>query len=257
MSAEPLALENVDGLDVRVFRDRSSLGGAAAADVAGTLRGLLDRKERVRVVFAAAPSQSETLAALSQAGDIDWSRVTALHMDEYLGLEEGAPQGFGSFLRSRLFDLVRPGEVHLIDGQGAVEEECRRYAFLLREAPIDVVCLGIGENGHIAFNDPPVADFEDPLLIKSVRLDEASRRQQVHDGMFPALGEVPTHALTLTIPALMSGGRLFCMVPGKTKRQAVHCALRQPISTSCPASVLRRHPGCTLYLDVDSYEGEV
>ncbi|MDQ3636530.1 MAG: glucosamine-6-phosphate deaminase [Actinomycetota bacterium] len=251
---EPLATETVDKLTVKVFEDREALGDSAGADAAEAIRELLGRKERVRVVFAAAPSQSETLAALARAEGIDWSRVTALHMDEYLGLETGAPQSFGAFLRNNLFDAVEPGEVHFIDGRSNADEESRRYASLLEDAPVDVVCLGIGENGHLAFNDPPVADFEDPLLVKTVELDQASRQQQVNDGMFAGIEDVPTHAITLTVPALLSGARLFCVVPGETKREAVNRALRGPVTTECPASVLRRHPDSVLYLDVDSYD---
>jgi glucosamine-6-phosphate deaminase len=126
---------------------------------------------------------------------------------------------------------------------------------LIQAAPIDIVCLGIGENGHIAFNDPPVADFDDPKVMKPVELDEASRQQQVNDGLFPSIVEVPTHALTLTVPALMSGTHLFCSVPGPTKRDAVLRALRGPVSTECPSSILRRHPDCTLYMDTAAYDG--
>ena len=254
---EPLATETVDALNVKVFDDRAALGAAAGADVAEAIRDLLRRQERVRAMFAAAPSQSEMLATLARAEDIDWSRVTALHMDEYLGLEPGAPQSFGAFLRDSLFDIVSPGKVHLIDGQRDADEEVPRYASLLEEAPVDVVCLGVGENGHLAFNDPPVADFEDPLMVKTVELDEASRQQQVNDGMFPSIEQVPTHAITLTLPALLSGGRLFCVVPGETKREAVRLSLRGPVTTDCPASVLRRHPDCVLYLDADSYDRPV
>lgn len=135
-----------------------------------------------------------------------------------------------------------------------MDAECARYSALLQEASIDIVCLGIGENGHIALNDPPVADFADPHRIKSVELDEACRQQQVNDGCFPTLDVVPTHALTLTIPALMAGNRLYCMVPGLAKREVVRRALHDPISTACPTTILRTHPHCTLYVDVDSCE---
>jgi glucosamine-6-phosphate deaminase len=226
------------------------MGRAAGADVAQALRDVLHTKDNARIVFASAPSQDDMIEFLSTAPDIDWSRVTALHMDEYVGLPAGAPEGFGTYLTKRLFDQVRPGRVELIDGDGA--DEARRYAGLLAEAPIDIVCLGIGENGHIAFNDPEVADFTDPLLVKMVALDERSRVQQVNDGCFASISAVPTHAITLTIPALTSGRRLFCVVPGATKRDAVRQALDGPIGEACPASVLRRHPDCTLYLDPDS-----
>jgi 6-phosphogluconolactonase/glucosamine-6-phosphate isomerase/deaminase len=250
---EPLKTETVDRLTVRVYEDREAMGSAAGADVAEKVRELLSQKERVRMVFAAAPSQSEALRALAGEAGIDWSRVTAFHMDEYVGLSRDAPQSFGRFLSDALFDVVKPGETHFIDGTGPPAEECERYAALIRAAPIDIVCLGVGENGHVAFNDPPVADFDDPEVMKPVQLDEASRRQQVNDCLFSSVEEVPTHALTLTIPALMSGTHLFCVVPGPTKRSAVEHALRGPVTTECPASVLRRHPHCVLYVDVDAY----
>jgi glucosamine-6-phosphate deaminase len=177
-------------------------------------------------------------------------------MDEYIGLAPDAPQLFSRFLSERLFDRVMPGQVHLIDGTAPSDAECERYGRLIAEAPIDIVCLGIGENGHIAFNDPPVADFRDPQMIKVVELDEACRRQQVNDGCFARLDDVPTHALTLTIPTLLSGAHLYCVVPGPTKRAAVRRTLDGPIATECPATILRTHADCTLFVDTDSY-GEI
>ena len=253
MTTKPLQTQTVDRLKVRVYADRRAMGAAAGADVAATMRRLLSSKANVRMIFAAAPSQNETLATLVAADGIDWSRVTAFHMDEYIGLPEEAPQRFGRYLRDHLFDRVKPGRVHLINSSGSIDEECRRYGDLLSEAPIDIVCLGIGENGHIAFNDPPVADFNDPLVIKPVALDDACRQQQVNDGCFPSFAAVPTHAVTLTIPTLMSGTHLFCSVPGSTKRQAVKRTLDGPISTDCPSTILRRHADCTLYADRDSF----
>ena len=252
-TTKPVLERNVDRLKVRVYADRRAMGAAAGTDAAAKLRELLAAKRAVRMIFAAAPSQNEALDALAAAPGIDWSRLTAFHMDEYIGLAEDAPQRFSRYLRQRLFDRVRPGAVHLIDSPKAAADECRRYADLLRAAPIDIVCLGIGENGHIAFNDPPVADFADPRVIKPVELDADCRQQQVNDGCFPSFAAVPTHALTLTIPTLMSGAHLFCAVPGPTKRRAVERTLTGEISTECPSTVLRRHAGCTLYVDRDSY----
>ena len=204
------------------------------------------------MIFAAAPSQNELLAELRAAPDILWPRIEAFHMDEYQGLLAEAPQRFSNFLRRALFDHVSLQAAHLIDTQGlAIEDEMRRYAALLEQAPIDLVCLGIGENGHIAFNDPPV-DFADPLPIKQVELDEACRRQQVNDGAFPSLEMVPRRAVTLTVPALMRGESLCCVVPGERKAAAVNAMLAGPVNGACPASVLRRHPDCTLYLDAES-----
>lgn len=255
-SPDPVMELRVDDLDVRVYADRAALGTAAAADVAAAMREALAVRGRIRMAFAAAPSQEEFLAALAETPGLDWSRVTAFQLDEYVGLPNKAPQRFGQFLRSRLFDRVRPGEAHLIgavEGTDQAVAECRRYAALVDAAPLDVVCLGIGENGHLAFNDPPVADFHDPESVKPVELDAACRRQQVNDGCFPTIDQVPTHAITLTIPTLLAGHRLVCVVPGPTKRDAVRRTLSEPVSTACPASILRTHPACTLYLDVESY----
>jgi len=253
MTIAALKNETVDRLKIRVFPDRGALGAAAGADVAAKIRELQAAKDRIRIIFAAAPSQNEMLATLAKAEGIDWSRITALHMDEYLGLRDAAPQRFGRFLKDHLFDLVHPGQVYLIGSANEIDIECQRYEEFLAEGPIDIVCLGIGENGHIAFNDPPVADFNDRHKIKAVELDEACRQQQVNDGCFSTLANVPTHALTLTIPTLMAGAHLFCCVPGPTKRAAVQKTLNDPIATDCPSTILRKHPDCTLYVDQDSY----
>jgi glucosamine-6-phosphate deaminase len=218
------------------------------------IRGLLSKQERVRIIFAAAPSQNEFLDELAQAEGIDWSRITAFHMDEYIGLPANAPQLFSQFLIRSIFSRVYPGEVELIGDTTEIEEECRRYSELLKKAPIDLVFLGIGENGHLAFNDPPVANFTDPKWVKLVELDELCRIQQVNDGCFPDFKTVPKYALTLTIPALTSAKHLFCMVPGPTKRAAVKETLQGEISTRCPATILRKHVDCKLYVDMDSYK---
>jgi glucosamine-6-phosphate deaminase len=245
--------QTVDRLRVNVYPDRRALGAATGADVAAKVRRLQVGKPNLRMIFAAAPSQNEMLETLATAKGIDWSRITAFHMDEYIGLPTDAPQRFGAFLKRHLFDLVKPGRVHLIDSSNSIEDECRRYGALLREAPIDIVCLGIGENGHIAFNDPPVADFNDPQTIKPVALDDACRQQQVNDGCFASFASVPTHAVTLTIPTLMAGAHLFCSVPGLTKRQAVQRTINGPVSTDCPSTILRQHADCALYADRDSF----
>lgn len=249
----PVKALQVDQLKVKVYGNRQEMGTAAGTEAIAKIKEIIAAKGHVRMIFAAAPSQNEFLEILTKAEGIDWSKVTAFHMDEYIGLPGDAPQRFSHFLQDRLFQIVKPGQIHLIDCSADVEEERARYAALLEEAPIDIVCLGIGENGHIAFNDPPVADFQDPEVIKPVELDEPCRQQQVNDGCFPTFAHVPTHALTLTIPTLMSGSHLFCMVPGKTKTNAVRETLNGPITTACPASILRTHKDCTLYVDVDSY----
>jgi glucosamine-6-phosphate deaminase len=246
----------IDRLEVQVYPTRQAMGEAAASATAAAMIEAIEERGAVRMAFAAAPSQNEFLAALAANPDIDWSRVTAFQLDDYVGLPAGAPQLFGTFLADHLFNQVRPGTVHLIGATSSLagaSERCRAYAELIDAEPLDIVCLGIGENGHLAFNDPPVADFDDPERAKVVELDEPCRRQQVNDGCFPTFGDVPTHAITLTIPALMSGSRLVCIVPGPAKRDAVRAALNGPIGTGCPASILRTHPACTLYLDKDSH----
>jgi len=241
----------------RVYPDREMLGAAAARDIGDALVRRLASQPGVRVIFASAPSQEATLRHLAEHPGIDWARVTAFHMDEYLSLPPDAPQRFGTWLRGALLDRVPVGTVHLIDpghliGPGADPKEAvDRYAALLAAAPIDLVCLGIGVNGHLAFNDPP-ADFADPALVKVVRLDRASRVQQVDDGCFAALDQVPTQAVTLTIPALLSAAELFCMVPGAQKKRAVTDALHGPVTGLVPASALRTHPRCSIYLDKES-----
>jgi glucosamine-6-phosphate deaminase len=241
-----------DGLQVRVLPSRREMGETAAADVAADLRRRLGSRRPVRMIFAAAPSQNEMLDALMVEPGIDWRRVVAFHMDEYVGLSADAPQRFGNWLRERLFDRLPFGEVHLIEPSPEPEAAIRSYAARLAEAPIDIVCLGIGVNGHIAFNDPPVADLKDPLDVKIVELDQVCRQQQVDDGCFPAFDAVPTHAVTLTVPRLLRADRLFCVVPGPAKRDAVRATLHDPIGEACPATALRTHPDCTLYLDPDS-----
>lgn len=228
------------------------MGRAAAADVGVALRDRLARQGTVRMIFAAAPSQTELLDAFARERDIDWRRVTAFHMDEYLGLAADAPQRFGAWLTRHLFSRIAFGAVHVIGQEPDPDLEAARYAALLAQAPIDIVCLGIGVNGHLAFNDPPVADLHDTKQVKVVELDEVCRQQQVDDGCFPTLADVPTHAITLTIPRLLDAGQLFCVVPGASKRAAVEQSLYGPIGTACPASALRTHPRCTLYLDQDS-----
>lgn len=247
----------VDQLAVRLFPHRTLLGAAAAKDVASAMTEAIRERGKVRMAFAAAPSQNEFLAALAANPGLAWARVTAFQLDEYVGLEEDAPQLFGTFLRSRLFDAVQPEQTHLIgvaNGAREAKARCRSYAAEIDAEPLDIVCLGIGENGHLAFNDPPVADFDDPERVRLVELDASCRQQQVNDGSFETFAQVPTHAITLTIPTLLSGRRLVCIVPGTAKRQAVRDALTGPITTVCPASILRTHPACTLYLDTDSYD---
>ena len=239
-------------LPVRIYDTRRSMGEAAAADVAACIRELLAVKQEIYMIFAAAPSQNEFLAALAVAPGIEWGRIHALHMDEYVGLPADAPQGFGNFLRAAIFGQVPFASVDYIGTESDPEETCRRYAALLQGIQVDIVCMGIGENGHIAFNDPPVADFNDPLTIKKVALDETCRLQQVHDGCFARIEEVPRYAVTLTVPTMFRARYIFCIVPAPTKANAVRAAVCGPISEQCPASILRTHEHAILYTDSDS-----
>jgi glucosamine-6-phosphate deaminase len=251
-SREPVRHSTVERLRVHSFATRRAMGRQAAQDIAVEIRDRLAGAAGVRMIFAAAPSQADMLEALIAESGIDWRRITAFHMDEYIGLPAGAPQRFAVWLRAHLFDRVPFAAVYPILPEGDPHAAAAHYAALLDAAPIDIVCLGIGVNGHIAFNDPPVADFADPQDVKIVELDDVCRQQQVDDDCFPNLMAVPERAVTLTIPRLLRAERLFCVVPGAHKRVAVGRALHGPIMTDCPASVLRRHANCTLYLDAEA-----
>ncbi|MEO6358112.1 MAG: glucosamine-6-phosphate deaminase [Ferruginibacter sp.] len=236
-------------LQVKIATDRAAMGETVASEVIAKINGMLASQPFVNIIFAAAPSQNEFLAALTKA-TLDWSRIRAFHMDEYIGLNESAPQRFGNFLKEKIFGKLPFAAIHYLNGNAATpEEECKRYADLLLEYPVDIVCMGIGENGHIAFNDPPVADFDDHYLVKIVELDQSCRQQQVNDGCFATLNEVPVNAITLTIPALMAARYIYCMVPGPTKAHAVFNTLNQDIVEQYPSTVLRRHDNAVLYLD--------
>ena len=246
--------EQTGTLAVRIYDTRAEMGHAAGNDAADVIVALLEKKPEINMIFAAAPSQNETLDALCARTDIDWTRVNAYHMDEYIGLSADAPQRFGTFLKNAIFGKLPFRSVSYIDCTGSdPEAECNRYAALLEKVKIDVVMLGIGENGHIAFNDPPVADFADKRIIKPVQLDEICRNQQVNDSCFARLEDVPKTALTLTIPTLFNADYLFCSVPAATKADAVyHTVTDAEISTKCPATIMRRHPHAVLYCDKDS-----
>lgn len=242
-----------DKLNVYVYESRRGMGEAAAAVVAAEIRRLIETKGNAVGIFASAPSQNEFLAALVEAPGIDWSSVTAFHLDEYLGMDDRAPQSFRRFLLDRLVDKVAFGEFHGLRGDaedGAAETE--RYAELLAANPPDFAVLGIGENGHLAFIDPPFCDFNDPQMVKVVELDEACRAQQVNDGAFATIDDVPRNALSLTIPTVMAQPKLFAIVPGPAKRNAIKSAVEGAVATTCPASILRQHSDAHLFLDRDS-----
>lgn len=241
-------------LAVEVHVDRPALGRAAARAVAAHLHGVIARQGEARVIFACAPSQDQFLAALidpAQCGlSLDWSRITAFHMDDYVGLTAAHTQSFRHYLREHLLRHVPFVCFHPLPAEEPnAAAVAARYSALLREKPIDLICMGIGENGHIAFNDPPVADFDDPQLVKVVELDLTCRQQQVNDGCFPTLADVPRHAFTLTVPVFRQAKRLSLHVPGPRKAEAVRATVQGPITTACPASILRLHADATLYVD--------
>lgn len=243
----------VDKLKVRIYESRTAMGAEMAKMVIEKIKFLLTRKEMVNIIFAAAPSQNEFLDSLVREKGVDWGWVNAFHMDEYVGLTETAPQRFGNFLKEKLFDKIPFRSVHYLNGNAAnLQLECQRYSDLLKKYPVDIVCMGIGENTHIAFNDPHVADFKDINKVKVVDLDEACRQQQVNDKCFANLNEVPKHALTLTVPSLLAADYIFCMVPGKNKSEAVAFTLKEEISEKYPSTILRRHKNSVLFLDKDS-----
>jgi glucosamine-6-phosphate deaminase len=242
-----------DRLNVYVYDTRAKMGAASAAAVAAELRRLIETRGRAAAVFASAPSQNEFLAALAAAPGVNWPRVVGFHLDEYLGMDASAPQSFRKFLIDRLVSKVPLREFHGLRGEsedGAAE--CELYAQLLAAERPDFAVLGIGENGHLAFIDPPFCDFDDPAPVKVVELDEVCRAQQVNDGAFGTLEEVPRRALSLTIPTIMACPKLFAIVPGPAKREAVRGAVEGPVETMCPASILRRHADAHLFIDRDS-----
>ena len=244
---------NVDKLTVKIYKDRPEMGEAAACEIGTKIKELLSSKPEINMIFAAAPSQSEVLASLVADKSIEWNRVNAYHMDEYIGLDKDAPQGFGNFLKAHIFGCVPFKSVNYIDITATdPDAEAERYGKLLDENLTDIVVMGIGENGHIAFNDPPVADFKDTKTVKPVKLDEICRQQQVNDGCFKTIDDVPTHALTLTVPTLTRAPYLFCIVPAATKAWAVRETLNGTIDEHCPASVLRTHDNAVLYIETES-----
>lgn len=242
-----------DNLTVKIYSSREELGRAAGYEAGNKIKELQRTQQFLNIIFAAAPSQNEFLENLTNQEGIEWERINAFHMDEYIGLVPTAPQGFGNFLKKRIFDRKPFRTVNYLNGQcESKETECTRYGQLLETNPADIVCMGIGENGHIAFNDPHVADFEDNARVKIVELDSLCRQQQVNDECFASIENVPTHALTVTIPVLLKAKYIFCMVPGRNKAQAVANTIEQVISERYPSTILRNHKSAILYIDKQS-----
>jgi glucosamine-6-phosphate deaminase len=240
-----------DRLRTVILPDRATMGATAAASAGDRLRRLLAGQPRVRVIFAAAASQAEFLASLAELDDIDWSRVDAFHLDEYVGLPLGHERSFGTWLDRHIWSLVKPGRVERLNGGDPAggEAEAARYGALLADGGIDLALVGVGENGHVAFNDPHVADFDDPLWVKPVEIDDTSRHQQVRDGAFDRFEDVPRVALTVTMSTIRACRVISLVVPGPQKAAAVAAMLDGPVTTACPASVLRAHPDVVLFVD--------
>jgi len=243
----------VGALEVRIFEDDVDLASAAADDAAEAIRDALRERGTANVMFASGVSQLCFLEALTALGRVDWPRVTGFHMDEYVGLPGTDPESLQAFMRIRIAERVPLRAFYFLSGDSPDPSiEAAKYGSVLREHPLDVCCLGIGTNGHLAFNDPHVADFDDPLDAKVVDLDEVSRMQQVCEGHFANLSEVPSRAITVTIPALMRARRAIALAMGYRKAEPVRVALKGDIGAGCPASVLRRHQHADLYLDADA-----
>ena len=242
----------IENLAVKTYVETKAMGEAAADYVAGKLQTAISEKGAANLILATGASQFSFLEAL-QTREIDWKKITVFHLDEYKGLSESHPASFRKYLKERILNRVAPKKIYFLNGDAEnLQLEINKYEEALQAHPIDIACIGIGENGHIAFNDPAVADFKDPKLVKVVELDEACRNQQLGEGWFPTFADVPKEAVTLTITAIMNCKAISCVVPDERKAQAVYNSLYGDISTSCPASILRTHPETVLFLDKGS-----
>lgn len=244
--------KDFDNINLKIFNTREEMGNFAAKEAAKVIRELLKVKSEINIVFAAAPSQNDFLDNLILCDDIEWNKINAFHMDEYIGLEIGSNNSFSRFLMDAIFNKVQFKSLNLINGMNDPQSECNRYSKLINDNPPDIIFMGIGENGHIAFNDPDVADFNDTFAVKIVQIDDISRNQQVNDGCFSNIDMVPKDAITLTIPTLINCENIFCIVPTKNKAKAVKEALTKEISISCPASILRTVDNVKMYIDNDT-----
>jgi glucosamine-6-phosphate deaminase len=240
-------------MKLRVYPSKKAAGAAAALAVAEELRRLDKMHEQIGVIFATAAAQFDTLAFLTATAGLPWQKVRGFHLDEYVGLDEHHPASFRQFLRERLTQKVRVGAFFGMDGTAPdLAAVCRDYVMELHVVPPQLCLLGIGENGHIAFNEPAEADFADPLEMKVVKLDRTCREQQAAEGWFPTWQDAPERALTLTIPTVFRVPKLIASVPGPRKAEVMRRTIHEPISTECPSTLLRTHPDITVYLDTDS-----
>jgi glucosamine-6-phosphate deaminase len=249
---KPILETKIDQLPITIYETNEELGAAAAEEARGIIQRALREKDEANIILATGNSQLTFLAALRQS-EMDWAKVNLFHMDEYIGIDPNHPASFPNFLRKHLLSHIKPKAFYPISSRAdSVETTCAKYARLLCAHPADLCALGYGENGHLAFNDPPFADFNDPVWVKTIKLAEASRRQQVGERHFVAMADVPTHAITLTIPALLAAKRVLAIVPEARKADAVYRALKMPVSENCPGSILRRAPHAHLFLDQES-----
>ncbi len=238
-----------DQLKVKIYKNTEEMGECSAVFVKEKIDAAIAEKGSANLILATGTSQFAFIEALKKK-DIDWKKVNVFHLDEYVGISETHPASFRKYLKERILNIVKPANAYLIEGDAKdVDEVLNNYENLLKNHPIDIACIGIGENGHIAFNDPPVADFNDPKLIKVVELDEDCRKQQLGEGWFPTLEDVPGKAFSLTITAIMNCKAISCVVPDERKAKAVNNTINGPIAVSCPASILRKHPNTVLFLD--------
>ncbi|MBN1641373.1 MAG: glucosamine-6-phosphate deaminase [Anaerolineae bacterium] len=252
MGHEPIRTLHVDPIPVHVFATNRALGARAADDLAAIIAEAIDERDHASLILATGNSQLSFMKALRRKPGIAWDRVVVFHMDEYLGMSSDHPASFPKYIREKLTDHVQPRAFYAIRGDAPdVEAELERYTALLARYPADACVLGIGENGHLAFNDPP-ADFETTETIHVVNLDRTCRMQQVGEGHFTSLEDVPRQALSLTVPALLAPAHVLAVVPEARKAQAVKTSLEGPVTPDCPASILRTKPHVTMYLDVDS-----
>jgi glucosamine-6-phosphate deaminase len=238
---------------VQIYPSQEALGAAAAQQAAGLIQDAIAQFGRARIIVATGNSQLALIGALVRLQDVEWNSVDIFHMDEYVGISRDHPASFRKWVRTGVEEMVRPGSMEYLEGDAPdLDAEMARYARLLSAGPIDLAFVGIGENGHIAFNDPAVADFEDPLMVKCVVLDPDCRQQQVGEGHFENIDAVPREALTLTCPALFRARSWICSVPEARKAAAVRNALEGPVASACPGSLVRTHPNAAVYLDTDS-----
>ncbi|WP_445635290.1 Glucosamine-6-phosphate deaminase [Nostoc sp. DSM 114161] len=243
----------VDDLLVQIYNSEAEMAFSVAEITQQYLQQILNEQDTAAILLATGNSQLKFLDGLIKLGGVDWSRITLLHLDEYLGISANHSASFRRYMRERVEKRVAPKEFHYIEGDTLQPvAECDRYTKLLQAQPIDLCCLGVGENGHLAFNDPAVANFQDPYSVKLVKLDKVNRQQQVNTGHFPNIETVPQYAFTVTLPTICSAKKIICLAPETRKANVVKQMLQGAITTECPASILRQQPQATLFLDVNS-----